>query len=224
MGETMKVLITLAFLVISSMTMAHPGFVSLTDLCPDIKAGMNYATTENFTGEIVAGYKAQKALMAKGPAAALCKVIEEAKRRGLGVKIFDCYRPAKAVAFFQTWAKLPETNPELKKLHYPEYTRQQLFDLGYIAKQSSHSKGSAVDLTLFDLETGHDLDMGTGFDYFGELSHTDNLGVTAGQRKNRYLLKELMEMQGFKNFSQEWWHYSLKPEPYPDTYFDFDVE
>ncbi len=220
----MKVLILIATLVMSSMAHSHPGFVSITDLCPEVKAHMSYATTENFTGEVVAGYKARKAFMAKGPAEALCKVIADARKIGLGIKIFDCYRPAKAVAFFQDWAKKPETNSELKEIYYPDYTREQLFELGYIAKQSSHSKGSAVDLTLFDLETGQDLDMGTAFDYFGELSHTDNLGVSAGQRKNRFLLKGLMEGRGFKNFSQEWWHYSLRPEPYPDTYFDFDVE
>lgn len=185
---------------------------------------MSYATVENFTGEIVAGYKARKAFMAKAPAEALCKVIADAKEKGLGIKIFDSYRPAKAVAFFQAWAKRPETNPEIKKLYYPDYSRTQLFELGYIAKQSSHSKGSAVDLTLFELESGRDLDMGTGFDYFGELSHTENPNVTEAQKRNRMLLKELMEGRGFRNFSQEWWHYSYRPEPYPDTYFDFDVE
>ncbi len=206
------------------MTLAQTGFVSISDLCPEVKAHMNYATTENFTGDVVAGYKARKAFMAKAPAEALCQVIAEAKKLNLGIKIFDCYRPAKAVAHFQEWAKKPETNPELKKFYYPDFTRMELFERGYIALKSSHSKGSAIDLTLFDLATGKDLDMGTGFDYFGELSHTDNLGVTAGQRKNRYLLKGLMEGKGFKNFSQEWWHYSFKPEPFPDTYFDFDVE
>jgi D-alanyl-D-alanine dipeptidase len=220
----MKVFITLFLMVISSMTLAQNGFVSITDLCPEVKAHMSYATTENFTGEVVAGYKARKAFMASVPAQALCQVIADAKKLGLGIKIFDCYRPAKAVAFFQAWAQKPETNPELKKFYYPDYTRMELFERGYIAKQSSHSKGSAIDLTLFELENGRDLDMGTGFDYFGELSHTDNLGVTAAQRKNRYLLKELMEKRGFKNFSQEWWHYSFKPEPFPNTYFDFDIE
>lgn len=220
----MKVICGIFLMVISSMAISHPGFVSITDLCPEVKAHVSYATTENFTGEIVAGYKARKAFMAKGPAEALCKVVADAEKNKLGIKIFDSYRPAKAVAFFQAWAKKPETNPELKKIYYPDYTREQLFELGYIAKQSSHSKGSAVDLTLFDLETGKDLDMGTEFDYFGELSHTDNVSVTAGQRKNRYLLKGLMEGRGFRNFSQEWWHYSFKPEPYPNTYFDFDVE
>lgn len=220
----MKVLIIFLTLVFSSMALAHPGFVSIHELCPDVKVHMNYATTENFTGEIVAGYKAKKAFMAKGPADALCDVIADAKKIGLGIKVFDCYRPARAVSFFQSWAKRPETNPELKKIYYPDYTREQLFELGYIATKSSHSKGSAIDLTLFNLDSGRDLDMGSAFDFFGELSNTDNGGISAGQRKNRYLLKGLMEGRGFKNFSQEWWHYSFKPEPYPDTYFDFDVE
>lgn len=200
------------------------GFVSLSDICPSMNIHMSYATQDNFTGEIVAGYKARKAYLAKAPAEALCLVQAEAQKQGLILKIYDSYRPAKAVAFFQTWAQRPETNPHIKELYYPGFTRQQLFDAGYIAKRSSHSRGSAVDLTLADAKTGRALDMGSAFDYFDDLSSTDSPRVTEEQRKNRMLLKDLMESKGFKNFSQEWWHYSFKPEPYPDQYFDFDVE
>ena len=200
------------------------GFVSLSDVCPSMNIHMSYATQDNFTGEIVAGYKARKAYLAKAPAEALCLVQAEAQKQGLILKIYDSYRPAKAVAFFQTWAQRPETNPHIKELYYPGFTRQQLFDAGYIAKRSSHSRGSAVDLTLADAKTGRALDMGSAFDYFDDLSSTDSPKVTEEQRKNRMLLKDLMESKGFKNFSQEWWHYSFKPEPYPDQYFDFDVE
>lgn len=202
----------------------HPDFVSLTDLCPDIELGMDYATTKNFTGTIVRGYKAKKAFLAKVPASALCEVQKDAAKRNLRLKIFDGYRPVKAVQYFQEWAKLPESNPELKELYYPKFTRLELFEKGFIAKQSSHSRGSAVDLTLVDLKTGKELDMGTAFDFFDDLSHTDSPLITSEQRTNRQLLKSLMEARGFRNFSQEWWHFSFRPEPFPERSFDFDVE
>lgn len=206
------------------MSGIHPDFKDLADICSDIKIQASYSTEENFTGSVVAGYRAKKAYLAKGPAAALCEVQKAAKAKGLSLKIFDGYRPVKAVKFFQDWAKKPETNPSIKELYYPSYTRLQLFEAGFIAKQSSHSRGAAVDLTLYDLETGKDLDMGTGFDYFDAISSTDSPKVTEEQRANRMLLKDLMESRGFKNFSQEWWHYSFKPEPFPERSFDFDVE
>lgn len=216
----------LFLLLLASVSMAKvpEGFVSLSDICPSMNIHMSYSTAENFTGEIVEGYKARKAYLAKEPADALCLVQAEAQKLGLTLKIFDSYRPAKAVAFFQTWAQRPETNPHIKEMYYPGYTRQQLFEQGYISKRSSHSRGSAVDLTLVDLKTGRALDMGSAFDYFADLSHTDSPKVTEEQKKNRMLLKDLMENKGFKNFSQEWWHFSFKPEPFPEQYFDFDVE
>lgn len=215
-----------SFLLNASFAMAHvPNeFISLNDLCPKMIFTMSYATSENFTGEVVAGYKAKKAFLAQAPAKALCEVQATAEKRGLTLKIFDSYRPVKAVSFFQEWAKKPETNPSIKEMYYPGHTRLELFEQGYIAKRSSHSRGAAVDLTLADLKTSKALDMGSAFDYFDDLSHTDSPKVTAEQKKNRMLLKELMESHGFKNFSQEWWHYSFKPEPFPDQYFDFDVE
>lgn len=202
----------------------HPGFVSLEEVCPGIKIQANYSTPHNFTGEVVAGYKAKKSFMAKAPALVLCEVQKEALSQGLSLKIYDSYRPVKAVQFFLSWAKKPETNPDIKKLHYPKFTRMELFEAGYIARQSSHSRGSAVDLTLTNLATGKDLDMGSGFDYFDDISNTASSKITEEQKANRMLLKDLMESKGFKNFSQEWWHYSFKPEPYPDQSFDFDVE
>jgi zinc D-Ala-D-Ala dipeptidase len=220
----MKLLILSLFIPGFVMSAPHPDFLSLGELCPDIKIQANYSTTENFTGSIVAGYKAQKAFMAKAPAAALCEVQKAAKEKGLSLKIFDGYRPVKAVQFFQDWAKLPETNPTIKELYYPGYTRLQLFEAGFIAKQSSHSRGAAVDLTLYELKSGKDLDMGSGFDYFDEISYTDSNKVTKEQKANRMILKNLMESRGFKNFTQEWWHYSFKPEPFPERSFDFDVE
>jgi zinc D-Ala-D-Ala dipeptidase len=216
--------IILFFLVSVSMASVPNGFVSLNELCPTMVINMSYSTPDNFTGEVVAGYKAKKAYLAKVPAEALCAVQVEAMKKGYALKIFDSYRPVKAVAFFQSWAQKPETNPKIKALYYPGFTRLELFEQGYIAKQSSHSRGSAVDLTLVDLKTEHALDMGSAFDYFDDLSNTDSPKVTPEQKKNRMILKELMEGRGFKNFSQEWWHFSYKPEPYPEQYFDFDVE
>jgi D-alanyl-D-alanine dipeptidase len=207
-----------------AMSVVPNGFISLNVLCPSMLIQMNYATNENFTGEIVDGYKAKKAFLAQAPAQALCLVQAEAQKRGLTLKIFDSYRPVKAVSFFQAWAKKSETNPSLKELYYPGFTRLELFEQGYIAKQSSHSRGSAVDLTLADAKTGKSLDMGSAFDYFHDLSHTQSPKVTPEQNQNRMLLKELMENKGFKNFAQEWWHFSFRPEPYPEQYFDFDVE
>lgn len=220
----MKKWVLLLILAGNAMASVPKEFVSLGELCSQIKVQASYSTIHNFTGEIVAGYKAQKAYLASAPAKALCEVQKKALDLGYSLKIFDGYRPVKAVSFFQKWAKLPETNPEIKKMYYPKFTRLELFEQGYIAKQSSHSRGSAVDLTLYDLKIGKDLDMGSGFDYFDDISHTESNKVTEVQRKNRMLLKELMEGHGFKNFSQEWWHYSFRPEPFPETSFDFDVE
>lgn len=220
----MKYFFLSLFFTGSLMANIHPGFVSLSEVCPGIKIQASYSSAQNFTGEIVAGYKAQKAYMAKAPAEVLCQVQKAALSRGLSLKIFDGYRPVKAVSFFQEWAKRAETNPELKILYYPTFTRLELFEKGFIAKQSSHSRGSAVDLTLFDVETGRDLDMGSGFDYFDDISNTNSNRITAIQKANRMMLKDLMESKGFKNFSQEWWHFSFRPEPYPDQSFDFDVE
>lgn len=205
--------------------MAAPiNFISVSELCPSIKIEASYATVGNFTGEVVPGYKAVKAFITKEAGKALCKAQTIAEQQGMALKIFDGYRPVKAVTFFQHWAGREEENHEIKKIYYPKFTRQQLFEQGYIAKQSSHSRGGTLDLTLVDLKTGKDLDMGTIFDYFDEHSWTASLKVSEKQRANRQILKTIMESQGFKNFHQEWWHYSLVNEPYPDQYFDFDIE
>lgn len=206
------------------MNKKHPDFVSLDEACPGIIIQVDYSTKNNFTGGIVPGYKATKALLVKSTAEALARVQKKALEQNLSLKIFDAYRPVKAVSFFQEWAKLSETNPEIKARFYPTFSRQDLFEQEFIAKQSSHSRGSAVDLTLVNLKTGRELDMGSIFDFFHEISHTDSPLITAEQRKNRTLLKSLMEGEGFRNFFQEWWHFSLRPEPFPNQSFDFDIE
>ncbi len=202
----------------------HPDFVSLSEICPDIRIEASYASAQNFTGEIVRGYKARAAFLARMPARALCSAQKAALERGLSLKIFDGYRPLKAVTFFQEWAQRPETNPRIKEHYYPTFSRKELFDQGYIAKQSSHSRGSAVDLTLVSLKTEKELDMGSAFDYFDTISNTESPKITSAHKENRRLLKEIMIGHGFKNYPQEWWHYSYQAEPFPNEYFDFDVE
>jgi D-alanyl-D-alanine dipeptidase len=204
--------------------MKHSGFIDLQDLCQNLSLVMSYSTTNNFTGTVVPGYKMGKALLALGPAQALARVQTRALSLGLSLRIFDSYRPVKAVQYFQDWSKLPETNLILKQRYYPGFDRRILFEQGFIARQSSHSRGCAVDLSLQDLTTGEELDMGTEFDFFHEKSFTDSPELNGVQRTNRKLLKDLMEEEGFKNFYQEWWHFSFKPEPFPDQYFDFDIE
>jgi D-alanyl-D-alanine dipeptidase len=213
-------------LFFSGVTMAEDlsKFVSIAEYCPGIEVQADYSTKKNFTGSIVRGYKTQKAYLALIPARALCKVHTSARTKGFGLKVFDAYRPVKAVESFQDWAKFPEDNHYLKELYYPRFSRLELFEKGFIAKKSSHSRGSAIDLTLYDLKTGVELDMGSRFDFFDEISHTESPFITKEQQMNRRLLKDLMELNGFKNFSQEWWHFSYRAEPYPDQYFDFDVE
>jgi zinc D-Ala-D-Ala dipeptidase len=204
--------------------MIHPGFVSLSALCEEIVIVSSYSTVDNFTGEVVPGYKAQKAYMAREPARALARVQEKVLESGLCLKVFDGYRPVKAVQFFQEWAQRPEDNQHLKERFYPGFSRLELFEKGFIAKQSSHSRGCAVDLTLIDRASGKELDMGSEFDFFHEVSHTDSALISPSQMKNRRLLKDFMEGEGFRNFYQEWWHFSFRPEPFPGMSFDFDVE
>ena len=199
------------------------GFVYLSQACPELIIAASYAGTDNFTGSVVDGYRRHEAIFSERGARALCKVQEEVSKQGLSLKIFDAYRPTKAVRFFQAWARLPETDSARKIKFYPGYTRRELFELGYIAERSSHSRGSAVDLTLVN-SNGTELDMGTIFDFFHERSHTNSPAISAHHRRNRELLKSVMEKHGFKNFAKEWWHFSLVTEAFPGQSFDFDVE
>ena len=142
--------------------------------------------------------------------------------RGYRLKVFDAYRPAAAVKHFVFWG-LEDQDLRMKEYFYPDLEKQELFRKGYIASRSSHSRGSTVDLTLLDMKTGKELDMGSPFDLFSELSHPDNREVTDAQYNNRMLLQSVMVRNGFEPIDCEWWHFSLKNEPYPDTYFEFPV-
>lgn len=199
----------------------EPGFVSLTDVDPSIELDIRYAGTENFVGAVVDGYEAARCLLTPEAAHALASVQSGLRARGLGLRVFDCYRPRRAVAHFVRWAQDPE-DTATRARHYPFVPKGELIDRGYIAEGSSHSRGSAVDLTLVGPE-GDALDMGTPFDFFDPRSHTESGEVPAAARENRLLLRDAMVAGGFRNLPEEWWHYALVDEPWPDRSFDEPV-
>ena len=160
-------------------------------------------------------------LLTKEAAAALALVHQDMRARGLRLVIYDGYRPQRAVDHFVRWAG--SADESMRAVFYPDVDKRDLFERGFIARRSGHSRGSTVDLTLFDEKSGTPLDMGGPFDFFGALSHPDYPGVTPEQRANRMLLREAMLKHGFKPLSTEWWHFTLVDEPYPATYFDFPV-
>ena len=223
------------------------GFVDIKEVNPTVLLDMRYYGAHNFVGERIDGYNAYKCILTKQAATALSKVQKELSESSLSLKVYDCYRPQRAVNHFVRWAQDTD-DTRTKKEFYPGIDKKNLFRDGYIAEKSSHSRGSTVDVTivpvpvpqmehyipgqrLFDctLPAGkrfrdNSIDMGTGFDCFNELSHTLNREIGLEQRINRLVLKTLMEKHGFKNLETEWWHYTLKNEPFPDTCFDFVIE
>lgn len=198
------------------------GFVLLSDAVPDAILEIRYYSTYNFVGDRIDGYEEPLAFLTKEAAAALKNVSDELITKGYRLKIFDAYRPQKAVTHFMNWA-LDEKDVRMKKYFYPELDKKVLFPQGYIAEHSGHSRGSTIDLTLFDMTTEKEVDMGGTFDYFGELSHPDYRNITEEQYRNRMLLREVMLKHGFKPLVEEWWHFTLANEPYPDTYFTFPI-
>ena len=204
------------------VTMDASGFVLLSDYVPGIVQEIRYYSTYNFIGDRIDGYEEPCALMTAEAARALKNVANEANVMGYRLKVFDAYRPAGAVRQFVLWG-IEDTDIRMKPYFYPDLEKEELFSKGYIAKQSSHSRGSTVDLTLLDMKTGKELDMGSPFDLFAEVSHPGYKGVTEEQYLNRMLLRNAMVRNGFEPLECEWWHFSLRDEPYPDTYFDFPV-
>ena len=198
------------------------GFVLLADYVPGIIQEIRYYSTYNFIGDRIDGYEEPCALMTKKAARALKSVSHEMNVQGYRLKVFDAYRPVSAVKHFVLWG-IEDLDLRMKLFFYPELEKQELFIKGYIASQSSHSRGSTVDLTLLDMRTGKEVDMGSPFDMFSEISHPDYKGVTEEQYDNRMLLQDVMVRNGFEPIDCEWWHFTLKDEPYPDTYFDFPV-
>ena len=207
---------------INKTAMDPSGFVLLSDLVPNIIQEIRYFSTYNFIGERIDGYEEPCALLTIEAARALKGVSNELFVQGYRLKVFDAYRPACAVRQFVLWG-IEDQDIRMKPYFYPDLKKQDLFAKGYIAKQSSHSRGSAIDLTLLDMKTGKEVDMGSPFDLFSEKSHPDYRGITNEQYENRMTLQNVMVRNGFKPIDCEWWHFSLDNEPYPDTYFEFPV-
>jgi D-alanyl-D-alanine dipeptidase len=227
---------------------AKPGnFVDVTDVIPSVLLDIRYYAPHNFVGERIDGYNAPRCLLTREAAQALGKVQEELQAFSLSLKIYDCYRPQRAVDQFVRWAR-DLNDVRTKKEFYPTLDKIDLFKAVYIDTRSGHSRGSTVDLTIVALPAAeqavyrpgdelfecflpaenrfrdNSIDMGTGFDCFHELSHTANRAVGEKQRANRLLLKTMMEKHGFRNYEKEWWHYTLKNEPFPTTYFNFPID
>lgn len=202
--------------------MDSSGFVLLSEAVPDAILEIRYYSTYNFVGDRIDGYEQPVALLTKEAAEALRKVSDELVTKGYRLKIYDAYRPSIAVDHFVRWAKNID-DTRMKEYFYPELDKSVLFEQGYIAEKSGHSRGSTVDLTLFDMKSEKEADMGGTFDYFDELSHPDYKDITEEQYTNRMLLRDTMMKYGFKPLVEEWWHFTLENEPYPDTYFSFPV-
>ena len=208
--------------VYNSETMNPSGFVLLADFVPHIIQEIRYYSTYNFIGERIDGYEEPCALLTREAARALKSVSNEMIVQGYRLKVFDAYRPVCAVKQFILWG-IEDQDVRMKPWFYPDLEKQELFSKGYIAKRSSHSRGSTVDLTLLDMKTGKEVDMGGPFDLFSEVSHPDYRGITGEQYENRMILQQAMVRGGFVPIDCEWWHFTLQDEPYPDTYFEFPV-
>lgn len=198
-------------------------FVYIKDIIPKIDLDIRYFSNHNFTGNPIRGYERPVAILTKRAAFALQQVQLDLNKKGLGLKIFDAYRPQRAVDHFKAWS-LVTSDTLAKQEFYPQLDKKDLFKLGFIASKSGHSRGSTVDLTLIDLKAQKEIDMGGPFDFFGAISHHNYTKLTAKQKQNRKILRETMAKFGFVAYDKEWWHYTLKDEPYRKTYFDFLVK
>ena len=211
------------------------GFVYLHAVAPEVQQDMRYHGSHNFMGRPVAGYQAPTCILSEPTARALQAAQAQLRPQGLTLKVFDCYRPQTAVNDFVRWGR-DLSDQKAKSAYYPAVPKQELFQRGYIAEKSGHSRGSTVDLTLVVLDglraskavrgplaDGQEVDMGSPFDLFDARSHTDNPHLSPDVQHNRHWLRALLAQQGFRNLPEEWWHYTLNHEPYPDSYFDFAV-
>lgn len=197
-------------------------FVYVRDIVPSIEYELRYYSTNNFMGRHIEAYKDSVLILSQKAAKQLKKVQKDLNKMNFGLKVFDAYRPQTAVNHFIRWAK-DDNDTLMKHEFYPELNKTQLFPLGYISTRSGHTRGSTVDLTIIDLDTHKELDMGGPYDYFGELSHHGYEDISTEAQQNRLLLKEAMMKYNFKPYANEWWHYTLNEEPFPETYFDFPV-
>jgi D-alanyl-D-alanine dipeptidase len=197
-------------------------FVFVDELVAGLRWDAKYATWDNFTGKPVDGYLANRIVGTTALCAALESAREEAASLGFGLLLWDGYRPQRAVDCFLRWAQQPEDG-RTKRRHYPNIDKAEMFEQGYVAAKSGHTRGSTVDLTLYHLATGELAPMGGDYDFMDAVSHHEARGITHVEARNRHDLRSIMETCGFRSYECEWWHYTLKAEPYPDTYFDFPI-
>lgn len=199
------------------------GFTYVKTVIPDLDVELRYYTVNNFVGDTIRGYKSNRLILTNEATQALKLVQDELQIQNICLKVYDGYRPQSAVNHFVEWARdLGDTIN--KQQYYPRVEKHNLFNEGYIASKSGHSRGSTIDLTLTDGNTGEPLDMGSPYDFFGEESWVSYEGITEEQRTNRDLLQTVMQKYNFRNYANEWWHFTLRWEPFPETYFDFVVE
>lgn len=220
--------IILAFLVLVSLNSTSEqqlpdGFVYVKTIIPDIDVELRYYSTNNFVGDTIDGYNANTLIMTKASALQLKAVQDELHQQNLCLRVYDAYRPQRAVNHFIRWAR--DLNDTINKSRfYPDVDKRNLFKEEYIASRSGHSRGSTVDLTIIDGNTNEPLDMGSAYDFFGQQSWVNYDKITKEQQKNRQLLQQVMLKHGFRNYPKEWWHFTLNGEPFKDTYFDFVVK
>lgn len=195
------------------------GFVDVSNELPDVILDLRYFTNCNFIGERVTGYDEPIAILTRAAADALARVCRELAPLGYRVKIFDAYRPQRAVDMFKAWS-LDASDTRMKSIFYPNVDKSEIISRGYIAERSSHSRCSTVDVTIAYADSGEDADMGSAFDHFDVRSHSDFDGLNSEQARSRKILRDAMTGNGFGTISSEWWHFTLIDEPYPDTYFD----
>ncbi|MCA0154490.1 M15 family metallopeptidase [Winogradskyella vincentii] len=217
-------LLTSGLLSLSQQQKVLPkGFVYAKDVINDLDIELRYFSTNNFVGDTIEGYKANKLIITKETADKLMLVQEELQSQNLCLKVYDGYRPQRAVNHFIRWAR--DLNDTINKSQfYPDVAKQNLFKEEYIASRSGHSRGSTLDLTIINGITGEPLDMGSPYDFFGQQSWVDYQSISEAQKRNRQLLQTVMLKHGFRNYPKEWWHFTLRWEPFPKTYFDFVVE
>ena len=210
--------IFLFFLI--SFSQSNNDFIDIKEYIPSIVIDLKYASNDNFTGHIVNGYESPKCLLTIEAARSLRYIQTILNKSGYSLKIYDAYRPQRSVNHFINWSKnLSDTIN--KRYYYPNLAKSILFKLGYIASKSSHSRGSTVDLTLVDITSGKEVDMGSPYDFFGLESSHDYKNISNTQKNNRKFLLDIMTKNGFSSYSKEWWHYTFIDEPFPTTYFDF---
>ncbi len=220
----------ISFLLVLSISLSNyaqqklpKGFSYVNDISPSIQRELRYCSHNNFIGIPVDGYNEDTLITSTATAKALKKVQDDLLLKDFSLKVFDAYRPQTAVNHFVRWARVLN-DTVMKQSYYPLVNKRHLFKLGYISSKSGHSRGSSVDLTIVNLKTGEELDMGSPYDFFGKSSHITYKNLTKQQQQNRTLLQKTMVKYGFRPYKNEWWHFTLRNEPFPKTYFDFPIE